>query len=288
MAPRVPRLPDTFRVALAQMSHDWSRHGAVQENLAKAKEWVKEAARQKARAIMFSEYFLGDMAVSPLPNEAIKELQGQARRSRICVVCGVTRNRVQEKPRQQFVTSVVIGRRGEIVGMVNKSVYYPSERPWFDAAEPGGPVEVDGVLVGVLAGFDAALPELARGLVERGAEVLMMQLSSFSQEERLAMRSVAIARAFENTVPVASVGLVGEFMKRQGVGGSIAVAPRTQRFGVTESSDGVIVLFEAGDEETLAVVEFDLRALRAVRKRFSIRPTPARPGEPRTDGTAPQ
>ena len=279
----MPRLPDTFKIAIAQMAHDWSRHGAAQEALAKAKEWIKQASREKARAIMFSEYFLGDVPVAPLPNEAIKEIQGQARRSRICVLCGVTRNRVQEKPRQQFLTSMVIGNRGEVVGTAHKANYYPSERPWFDHAPPGGPVELCGARVGVLAGFDAAVPEIARDLVEGGAEVLLMQLSAFSNEERLAMQSLAIARAFENTVPVATVGLVGEFMRRQGVGGSIAVAPRTQRFGVTESSDGVDVLMRMDDEETLAFVEFDMRALRAVRKRFSVRSQPPRAADEHPD-----
>jgi hypothetical protein len=34
------------------------------------------------------------------------------------------------------------------------------------------------------------------------------------------------------------------------------------------------VLVRMGDEEALAVVEFDLRALRAMRKRFTVRPQP--------------
>ena len=256
------------------MTHDWSRHGSTQEALAKAKEWMKQASREKARVIVFSEYFLGDVPVAPLPNAAIKDIQAQARRSRICVVCGVTRNRVREQPREQFLTSVILGRRGEEVATVDKSVYYPSERPWFDAAEPPAAVELDGVTVGVLAGLDAAMPELAVALVEQGAEVLLMQQSAFSAQEREACQALAVARAYENTVGVASVGLLGEFMKRQGLGGSIAVMPRMQRFGVMESPDGVDVLLRMDDEEALAVVEFDLRALRAMRKRFTVRPQP--------------
>jgi predicted amidohydrolase len=267
-------LVDTFRVAIAQMAHDWSRHGSTQESLAKAKEWMKQASREKARAIIFSEYFLGDVPVAPLPNAAIKELQAQARRSRICVVCGVTRNRTQEQPRQQVLTSVALGRRGEEVGTVDKTTYYPTEKPWFDAAGPPSVVELDGVTVGVLAGLDAAVPELAVSLVEQGAEVLLMQQSAFSTQERETCQALAVARAYENTVGVASVGLLGEFMKRQGLGGSIAVMPRMQRFGVMEAPDGVEVLVRMGDEEALAVVEFDLRALRAMRKRFTVRPQP--------------
>jgi len=263
-------VPDSFKVAIAQMEHDWSRPGASHDALARAKEWVKQAAREKARVLLFSEYFLGDVPVAPLPNEAIKEIQSQARRSRVCVVCGVTRNRVCEAPRQQFLTSVVLGRRGEVVGMVNKSMYYPTERPWFDTAPPGQPVELDGVRVGVLAGLDAAVPGIAQSLVAQGAEVLLVQSSSFSPQERDTNQALAIARAYENTVPVVAVGLVGEFMRRQGMGGSIAVAPRVQRFGVMESPDGVDVLLRLQEEERLAVVELDLRAVRAMRKRFSF------------------
>jgi predicted amidohydrolase len=272
-------VPDTFKVAIAQMEHDWSRPGASHDALARAKEWVKQAAREKARVILFSEYFLGDVPVAPLPNEAIKEIQGQARRSRVCVVCGVTRNRVREAPRQQFLTSVVLGRRGEVVGMVNKSTYYPTERPWFDAAPPGRPVEIDGVRVGVLAGMDAAVPGIAQSLVADGADVLLVQSSSFSPQERDINQALAVARAYENTVPVAAVGLVGEFMRRQGLGGSIAASPRLQRFGVMESPDGVDVLLRMQEEERLEVVELDLRATRAMRKRFSFQGPPAREGE---------
>ena len=268
-------MPDTLKVAIAQMEHDWSRSGASHDALVRAKEWVKQAAREKARVILFSEYFLGDVPVAPLPNEAIKEIQGQARRSRVCVVCGVTRNRVREAPRQQFLTSVVLGRRGEVVGMVNKSTYYPTERPWFDAAPPGRPVEIDGVRVGVLAGMDVAVPGIAQSLVADGAEVLLVQSSSFSPQERDANQALAVARAYENMVPVASVGLVGEFMRRQGLGGSIAVSPRLQKFGVMESPDGVDVLLRMQEEERLEVVELDLRATRAMRKRFSFQARPS-------------
>ena len=62
---------------------------------------------------------------------------------------------------------------------------------------------------------------------------------------------------------------LGEFMKRQYLGGSIAVSPRTVKYGVMEVADGVDIRMQMEDEEDLGVVEFDLRALRAMRKKFS-------------------
>lgn len=262
-------LPDTFKIALAQMSYDWSRPGASEENLLNARDFVKRAARAKARVVVFSEYFLGDVPVESLPNEPIIELQAQAKRSRINIVCGITRNRVNEQPREQYLTSVVIGKRGELLAMVNKAVYNPAERPWFDKVTVVEPVDIDNVKVGILAGYDIAVPDIARILVEKGAEILLYQLSASSFEERQTLQAAAATRAYANSVPVAAVGQLGEFMKRQYLGGSFAVMPRTIKYGVMEVADGVDRLVKMEEEEEMAIVNLDLRALRAMRKKFS-------------------
>jgi predicted amidohydrolase len=176
---------------------------------------------------------------------------------------------VSEQPREQYLTSVVIGRRGEILALVNKAVYNPTERPWFDKVSVVEPVEIDGVLCGVMAGYDAAVSNVARLLVEKGAEVLLYQLSASSSEERDTIQAAVIARSNSNGVPVAAVGQLGEFMKRQYLGGSIAVMPRTVKYGVMEVADGVDIPLRLEEEEEMGIVEFDLRALRAMRKKFS-------------------
>lgn len=261
-------MPDTYKVAIAQISYDWSRQGATEENLLKARDFTKRAARAKARVVIFGEYFLGDVAVEPLPNAQIVELQAQAKRSRINIVCGITRNRVNEQPREQYLSSVVIGRRGEIIAMVNKSVYNPQERPWFDKVNQVEPVEIDGVLCGILAGYEIAVPEVISLLVEKGAELLLLQLSASSLEERQTMQATVMSVANTYGIPVAAVGQLGEFMKRQYHGGSIAVIPRTIKYGVMEVADGVDIPVDLQEEEDMGYVEFDLRALRAMRKKF--------------------
>jgi predicted amidohydrolase len=264
-------LVDTFKVGIAQMAYDWTRAGSAEENLLKARDFTKRAARAKCRVVIFSEYFLGDIAVEALPNAQIAELQAQAKRSRINIVCGITRNRISEQPREQYLTSVAIGRRGEILGLVNKVVYNPSERPWFDKVDTAEPVEIDGIKCGILAGYDAAVSDVARALVDKGAEVLLYQLSASSLEERDTAQAVAITRCNSNSVPIAAVGQLGEFMKRQYLGGSIAVMPRTVKYGVMEVADGVDIMLRMEEEEDLGVVEFDLRGLRSMRKKFSHR-----------------
>lgn len=263
------RLVDTFKVGIAQMSYDWTRAGSAEENLLKARDFTKRAARAKCRVVIFSEYFLGDVPVEALPNAQIVELQAQAKRSRINIVCGITRNRISEQPREQYLTSVVIGRRGEMIGMVNKAVYNPTERPWFDKVTEVEPVEIDGVMCGILAGYDTAVSKVARILVDKGAEVLLGQASVSSLEERETMQAAVITRCNSNSVPFAAVGQLGEFMKRQYMGGSIAVCPRTVKYGVMEVADGVDIKLRMEEEEDLGVVEFDLRGLRAMRKKFS-------------------
>ncbi len=262
-------LVDTFKVGIAQMAYDWTRPGSTEENLLKARDFTKRAARAKCRVVIFGEYFLGDIPVSALPNEQIAELQAQAKRSRINIVCGITRNRISEQPRKQFLTSVVIGRRGEVLGMVNKAVYNPTERPWFDKVDTVAPVEIDGVPCGILAGYDAAVSNVGRILVDKGAEVLLGQISASSKEERETAQAAVITRCNSNGVPFAAVGQLGEFMKRQYLGGSMAVYPRTVKYGVMEVADGVDIRLRMEEEEDLGVVEFDLRALRAMRKKFS-------------------
>ena len=81
--------------------------------------------------------------------------------------------------------------------------------------------------MGVIAGYDVAVSDVARLLVDKGAELLLYQLSASSVEERDTLQAAAIARANSNSVPLAAVGQLGEFMKRQYLGGSIAVIPRT-------------------------------------------------------------
>jgi len=251
------------------MSYDWTRSGSAEENLLKARDFTKRAARAKCRVVIFGEYFMGDVPVEALPNAQIVELQAQAKRSRINIVCGITRNRISEQPREQYLSSVVIGKRGEIIETVNKAVYNPTERPWFDKVDAVEPVEIDGVSCGILAGYDAAVSRVARILVDKGAEVLLGQISASSPEERETIQAAVITRCNSNSVPVAAVGQLGEFMKRQYLGGSIAVIPRTVKYGVMEVADGVDIRLRMEEEEDLGVVEFDLRALRTMRKKFS-------------------
>jgi hypothetical protein len=47
--------------------------------------------------------------------------------------------------------------------------------------------------------------------------------------------------------------------------------PTTVKFGVMETADGVDVLVQMDEEEGVEVVEFNLRQLRAMRKKFSHR-----------------
>lgn len=67
--------------------------------------------------------------------------------------------------------------------------------------------EVDGVPVGLLTCYDLRFPELARTLVEAGAEVLVVPAAWVAGERKVDhWRTLVRARAIENTVYVVAVG----------------------------------------------------------------------------------
>ena len=95
-------------------------------------------------------------------------------------------------------------------------------------------VELGGLRVGLMTCYDLRFPELARALVDEGAEVLVLPAAWVAGERKADhWRTLVRARAIENTVYVAAVG---------------QPAPRYTGFSTVVSPLGD-VLVEAGDDE---------------------------------------
>jgi predicted amidohydrolase len=87
--------------------------------------------------------------------------------------------------------------------------YRESDRLLPGAIEPTV-VEVAGFSVGLLTCYDLRFPELARALVDRGAEVLVVPAAWVAGERKVDhWRTLVRARAIENTVFVAAAGQPG-------------------------------------------------------------------------------
>jgi predicted amidohydrolase len=99
--------------------------------------------------------------------------------------------------------------------------------------------------------YDLRFPELARTLVERGAEALVVPAAWVAGERKVEhWRTLLRARAIENTVWVVGVGQPGP----RYTGHSLVVAP-----------DGDIVA-EAGDDEAVIDAVIDRAAVADVRR----------------------
>ncbi|GEP40393.1 hydrolase [Nocardioides psychrotolerans] len=112
-------------------------------------------------------------------------------------------------------------------------------------------VEVGGFQVGLMTCYDLRFPELARALVDRGAEVLVIPAAWVAGPRKVDhWRTLARARAIENTVFVAAAGQPGPRYS----GHSLVVDPMGD------------VLAEAGDDAVVLSATLERSALDAARR----------------------
>ena len=72
-----------------------------------------------------------------------------------------------------FNSFFVIGRNGQILGRQRKLKPTPGSEDWSSAGEPGRPILVDGIKIGLLICADAYKPLPALGLRDAGAQLLV-------------------------------------------------------------------------------------------------------------------
>ncbi|WP_244930807.1 carbon-nitrogen hydrolase family protein [Nocardioides sp. W7] len=121
------------------------------------------------------------------------------------------------------------------------------------SAGPVAPVvvEIAGMGVGLMTCYDLRFPELARALVDAGAEVLVLPAAWVAGERKVDhWRTLVRARAIENTVYVAAAGQPGPRYS----GHSLVVDPLGD------------VLAEAGDGPEILTADLDAETLAAARR----------------------
>jgi predicted amidohydrolase len=72
-----------------------------------------------------------------------------------------------------FNSLFVIGRNGQILGRQRKLKPTPGSEDWSSAGEPGRPIPVDGITIGLLVCADAYQPPPALRLRDAGAQLLV-------------------------------------------------------------------------------------------------------------------
>jgi predicted amidohydrolase len=131
-----------------------------------------------------------------------------------------------------------------------------------DAAEP---IDWNGFRFGVAICYDSEFPELARHLVDRGAELLCVPYCTETAAGHWRVRHCAAARAVENQCYVVTAGLTGELPRVDNLDAHWADSAILGPCDIGFPPDGVLAA--AGPERhCVLVAELDLARLRAVRR----------------------
>ncbi len=224
----------------------------------------REAARVRADLLVLPEYAAafdprgtGAEHAEPLDGPFVGTLRRLAREHRVAVVAGTLVP--GSAPGRAVNVVVAVDAAGDLVGTYRKVHLYDAfghrESDRLDAGDPAAPplvLRVGDLTFGVMTCYDLRFPESARRLVDAGADVLVVPAAWAAGELKADQwRTLARARAIENTAVVLAVGQAG----RGVTGRSLLVGP-----------DGQVGL-ELGERAELRSADLDPAALAAVRER---------------------
>jgi predicted amidohydrolase len=248
-----------MRMAIAQLAATTDKTA----NLQVASELVARAADDGAALVVLPEYTMTwepraeashiREVAEPLDGPFVAAMAELARTHGVAVLVGMT-EATGDRPAN---TVVALGPDGALAGAYRKVHLYDAfgdrESDRLAAASPEPLVlPVGGLRVGVMTCYDLRFPEMARFLVDAGADVIAVPSTWMAGPGKATHWNVLTrARAIENTSYVLASGQCGQHR----TGRSLAVDP---------SGD---VLAELGEQPGVAVVEVSAEKVAAVRER---------------------
>lgn len=223
---------------------------------------VSEVCRQQPKPdlVVFPEVMMRDFGkpgsdvsafAEDLDGPFVSRLTELAAAHDVTIVAGMFER--SEDPARPYNTLAVVDGDGlrtsyRKIHLYDSFGYKESDRLVAGAVEPVV-VEVGGWQVGLMTCYDLRFPELARALVDRGAELLVVPAAWVAGPGKVEhWRTLLKARAIENTVYVAAAAQPGPRYS----GHSMLVTPRGETV-------------EAGDEDRFVVVTLDRAHLDEVR-----------------------
>ncbi|KAL2220401.1 putative hydrolase, carbon-nitrogen family [Thermoascus aurantiacus ATCC 26904] len=281
---------------------------AIEENHAKACEYIRQAAAQGAELAVLPEYHLNGWAPSdPLYaaqagdyQKYLRAYQSLAKELNICIVPGTivekhpiqpekedngTPNRDGEeaKPYHLYNTAYFISHDGQILGSYRKKNLWHPEREYLMSSghDPHEVFDTPVGKVGLLICWDLAFPEAFRELIARGAEIVIVPtfwtrhdaspaaLSLNPDSEALFLESTLTSRCFENTCAVFFANVAGPAEKYLGM--SRVCLPHVGPVGKDKKT------MEA-EEEGVLTVDVDLEVLRVAEENYKVREDIGREG----------
>ena len=257
---REPPLRPSVRVTVAQLqvSGDHTANREVVEDA------FRTAEHARADLLVVPEYAsgfdprgVGAEHAEPLDGPFVSMLRTRAQATGVAVLAGTTLP-AQGGDERAVNAVVAVDATGDLAGVYRKVHLYDAfGQRESDRLVPGPAdapplvLEVAGLTFGVLTCYDLRFPESARRLVDAGAQVLVVP-AAWAAGDLKAMhwRTLAVARAIENTAAVVAVGQAGTGV----TGRSLVVAP-----------DGVVGL-EMDEVPQVRTVDLDGAALLRVRE----------------------
>ncbi|MFH9653530.1 carbon-nitrogen family hydrolase [Streptomyces anulatus] len=157
-----------------------------------------------------------------------------------------------------YNTSLVFSPQGErtaVYRKIHRFGFDKGEAVMMGAGEELVTVALPDTTLGLATCYDLRFPEQFRGLVDAGAEALVV-VAGWPERRRAHWTLLAQARAVENQAYVLAVGTAGTHGDIQQAGHSIVVDPWGE------------VLAQAGADEEILTVELDADKVRATREQF--------------------
>lgn len=208
----------TLRVAALQLeAHDRADFETAERSFRSA---VSEAARGHDLLVLpeatLPAYVLGDDRVDDAAiSRAIDRLRAIAQETTCVIVAGAAIRRAGKL----YNSAMVIDADGTIAGSAEKIFLWHFDRKWFAPGERIAPISTRAGRLGVMICADGRMPGIARALVERGAELLVMPTAWVTSGrapnalENIQADLLARVRAFENGVPFIAANKCGVEMK---------------------------------------------------------------------------
>jgi predicted amidohydrolase len=274
--------PTSVRVAAVQ--YDQRRIGAPEEFFAQVAHFVRVAADYRADFVVFPEFLAMQTlsvhlpmlspkaAISALTEHRaryIDTLRALALEYRINIVGGAHPFRRPDGSVQNVAH--VFLRDGRLVEQAKIHVT-PSERDTWDVS--GGNslnvIETDCGRIGVLVCYDSEFPELARKLVNDGAQILLVPFCTDDRNGYLRVRYCCQARAVENQVYVVMAGNVGNLPNVANMDSQYAQSVILTPCDFPFARDGIAAEATA-NTEMMIVADLSLTALAEARMRGTVR-----------------
>ena len=224
----------------------------VQQNLARVADWVRQAAAQGARLVVFPEVTLSGYAITPdeaqaaampIPGPATDVVSRACAEADTHVVVGLLE---RDPEGTLFNASVLIGPRGL------QAVYRKTHLPFLgidrylaagDAFVP--PVDTPAGRLGLLICYDLRFPEPIRVHALHGAQVIALS-TAWPAAATLYPEFMARSRAAENRVTLIAANRVGEERGTRYLGRSLIVSP-----------EGNVLAEAPPDREALLLAEIE-------------------------------